>query len=121
MICYNTEKHQMEVLLMNENHQSFFKGSGGRIVITIIFTVVIWGLVLGGVAARIPILTAIIAIVCAYFGWRILNTIQPSMFLWMSWVGWLFYFVFKFLLAVVIGLFVAPFSLGKIISEKIRN
>ncbi len=106
---------------MNENQKSFLKGSGGRIVITIIFAVIIWGLVLGGVAAEIPILTAIIAAVCAYFGWRILNAIQPSMFLWMSWVGWLFYFVFKFLLSVVIGLFVAPFSLGKTISDKIRG
>lgn len=106
---------------MNENQTSFFKGSGGRIIITIICAVVIWGLVLSGVAADIPAITVIIAGICAYFGWKVLNVIQPSMFLWMSWVGWLFYFFIKFFLSVAIGLFVAPFSLGKTISDKMRN
>ncbi len=106
---------------MDPNQQSFFKGTGGRVVITIIFAVIIWGLVLCGAAAEIPEITAVLAIVCAFFGWRVLNAIQPAMFLWMSWVGWLFYFAIKFFLAVVIGLFVAPFSLGKTISDKIRG
>ena len=47
------------------------------------------------------------------YGWAILNSITPSMFLWMSWVGWLIYFFIKLLLAYVIGLIALPIKLIK--------
>ena len=51
------------------------------------------------------------------YGWAILNRITPSMFLWMSWVGWLIYFGIKLVLAYVIGLIALPIKLIKWISE----
>ncbi|MBQ3203346.1 MAG: hypothetical protein IJB36_06875 [Clostridia bacterium] len=51
------------------------------------------------------------------YGWAILNRMTPSMFLWMSWVGWLIYFFIKLLLAYVIGLIALPIKLIKWIVE----
>lgn len=51
------------------------------------------------------------------YGWAILNLITPSMFLWMSWVGWLIYFFIKFLLAYFIGLIALPIKLIKWITQ----
>ena len=54
------------------------------------------------------------------YGWAILNRITPSMFLWMSWVGWLIYFFIKFLLAYFIGIIALPIKLFLWISELVR-
>lgn len=51
------------------------------------------------------------------YGWAILNSITPSMFLWMSWVGWLIYFFIKLLLAYAIGLVALPIKIIKWIVE----
>jgi len=47
------------------------------------------------------------------------NKIQPTMFLWMLLMGWLVYFLIKFFLSAVVGLFVAPFVIGKFIGTKL--
>ena len=52
-----------------------------------------------------------------FFGWRALNRIQPSMFLWMNFTGWMIYFVVKVILAIAVGLFVAPYQIAKAISN----
>lgn len=44
-------------------------------------------------------------------GWRFLNRITPSMFLWMPLVGWIIYFFIKLTLSYFIGLFVLPVTL----------
>jgi hypothetical protein len=49
------------------------------------------------------------------WGWSILNNITPSMFLFLSWFGWLMYFFIKFALSVLIGMFVTPYKIYKII------
>lgn len=41
---------------------------------------------------------------CVPYGWHFLNKITPSMFLWMSWFGWVVYFLLKFFLSVFVGL-----------------
>jgi len=51
------------------------------------------------------------------YGWAILNAITPSMFLWLSWVGWIIYFLIKLLLAYFIGLIALPIKLIKWIIE----
>lgn len=51
------------------------------------------------------------------YGWSVLNKIQPSMFLWLTWVGWLVYFFIKLILAYVIGLVALPIKLIKWIKE----
>ena len=97
-----------------QNNTGFFKGSGGRVLITVISALIIWGLMfLFIMYLDFAPVTLIIAGVCAFFGWRALNRIQPSMFIWMPLAGWFFYIFIKFFLAMVIGLFVAPFIIGR--------
>lgn len=57
------------------------------------------------------------------YGWAILNRITPAMFLWMSWVGWLIYFLVKFLVSYIIGVVALPIKLFQWISEivKVKN
>ncbi|WP_194608317.1 FHA domain-containing protein [Clostridium vitabionis] len=55
---------------------------------------------------------AIAAICVLVIGWRMINRIQPVMFLWMPMVGWIFYFTFKSVLAILVGSFVAPYRLA---------
>lgn len=65
---------------------------------------------------------AFIAILlCGYFGWRALNRITPSMFLIGNMDFWVAYFVVKGIFAAMIGMFVAPFQIGKMISGWINN
>ncbi|MCB2339061.1 DUF2180 family protein [Clostridium estertheticum] len=49
------------------------------------------------------------------WGWSILSKITPNMFLFMSWIGWLIYFMVKLAIAVLIGMFVTPYKIYKII------
>jgi B-box zinc finger. len=49
------------------------------------------------------------------WGWSILTKITPSMFLFMSWIGWLIYFLVKLMLSMLIGMFVTPYKIYKII------
>lgn len=57
------------------------------------------------------------------YGWAILNRITPAMFLWMSWVGWLIYFLVKLLISYIIGVVALPIKLFQWISEivKVKN
>lgn len=54
------------------------------------------------------------------WGWSILTKITPNMFLFLSWVGWLVYFLIKFTIAALIGMFVTPYKIYKIISGLIQ-
>jgi len=51
------------------------------------------------------------------YGWSILNSITPSMFLWMSWVGWIIYYGIKLVLAYFIGLVALPIKIFKWVTE----
>lgn len=52
--------------------------------------------------------SVLIYLIFAFFGWKSLNKIQPSMFIWMPFIGWIIYFLIKFLLSTIVGLFVTP-------------
>lgn len=60
-------------------------------------------------------------IIFAYFcagipwGWSILTNITPSIFLFLPWIGWLIYFIVKLTISMIIGMFVTPFKIYKII------
>ena len=62
-----------------------------------------FGLVLGWVTAGVP------------WGWKIITFIQPRMFLFLSFFGWLIYFLIKFILAYFIGIVALPIGLVKMI------
>lgn len=51
------------------------------------------------------------------FGWSILTGITPSMFVWMPLMGWVIYFIVKFLIAYIIGIFVLPYKIYKYVTE----
>jgi hypothetical protein len=99
----------------------FLSSSVGKWVLTLVFALIIWGALFG--IANTGSDAGIISfyLILAFFGWRALNRIQPSMFLWLSWTGWLAYFMIKFVLSVLIGVIVAPYQIGKFIAEKINE
>lgn len=101
--------------------KAFFASSVGRITLTLIFAVVIYGVIFAVTAADSEYIALIICALCGYFGWKSLSRIQPSMFLWMSIAGWIVYFFIKGVLSIIIGVFIAPFAIGKKISDRISN
>lgn len=100
--------------------ENFFKSNAGRYVITAIACIVIWGIIFA-IGVWQSDATPIMAFVCVFFGWKALNRIQPAMFLWGTANGWLLYVCIKFSLSLAIGMFVAPFVIGKMIGEGIHN
>lgn len=61
------------------------------------------GLGLGYIFAGIP------------WGWKVVTFIQPRMFLFLSFIGWVFYFVIKLGIAGFVGLIALPIGLIKLI------
>lgn len=49
------------------------------------------------------------------WGWSILTKITPRMFLFMSWIGWVIYFFVKCMLSAMIGMFVTPYRIYKVV------
>ncbi len=68
-----------------------------------------------------PIVAVILAIVVSYYGWQALSKITPNFFLIMPIGAWVAYYVVKGVLAFFLGVFVAPFIIGKRIALKISN
>lgn len=99
----------------------FLTSSIGRWVLTLFFALIIWGTLFGVANSGSDAGIMIFFGVCGIFGWKALNKVQPSMFLWLSWAGWLIYFAIKFILSVLIGVVVAPYQIGKFIAEKISE
>ena len=112
---------------MNEENKNskgareFFASKAGRIVMSLFFAFVVYTLMIVLTASNNGTIAIGLAILCGYFGWKALSMIQPSMFLWLSFVGWIMYFVIKGLIAVFIGVFVTPFMLGKKISDLVAE
>lgn len=67
------------------------------------------------------ILGLILAALLGYFGWQSLNRIRSDIFLFMPIVGWVVYFIFKGILSILIGIFVAPFVIAKKITAAIQG
>lgn len=111
-----------------EEKKTFWKSSSARWVITAILYIVVFGGALfcdAFLSTYLPdgfeLLVIIPGAVFAYFGWKALNRIQPSMFLWMSWTGWFIYVFVKFFLSLLIGMFVTPWVLGRNIANYIQQ
>lgn len=100
----------------------FFAGFMGRVVLTVIFYLVIWGAMLAFISAfDAPIFAVIFAVVFIYFGWKALSRITPEVFVIMPVGSWIAYFIIKGFLAFFLGVFVAPFVLGKALSCKVAD
>lgn len=101
-------------------NKEFFKTQNGRRVITGICCLILWGIT-GAIWTSNSNAAIVVMLLCAVFGWQALTRIQPAMFVWMPIFGWFVYFFVKFLLAALIGFFVAPYMLGKQISAAISD
>lgn len=90
-------------------------------IIAGILSTIIW-IVLLGIVSYFSAETEnmFLYLVFAFFGWGALNRIQPAMFIWMPLVGWLIYFFIKFILSVLIGVFVAPYVIGKKVTQLVN-
>ncbi len=99
-------------------NKAFWGSKSGLAIITVVCYVLIWSLILA-LGSSETNLAWLGIIPCAFFGWRSLNRIQPTMFLWLSFVGWIIYFFVKLLLSVVVGIFVAPYYIGRWLAERI--
>lgn len=95
-----------------EKAKDFFRSPVGGYIIIVLCFAVIWGITLALWLSETGV-ASVVVLICAIFGWKSLNQIQPVMFLWLSFVGWIIYFVVKFILAALVGLFVTPWMLGK--------
>lgn len=108
---------------MNEE-QKFFSTTQGKFVIYLITYLVYLAIILiiGAVCGNSdsPLLSVIFFVLWGICGWKFLTKIQPSMFLFMPIGGWIAYFVIKGLLALLIGLFVAPAYIAKLIINRLN-
>jgi len=107
---------------MHSKNPSFMQGPGGRILVTVASIVIIWGLIYLALAIDFPPLGIAVVALCVYFGWRALNNLQDTLLSRLIVIlpigGWVIFLVIKFLLAAMIGLFVAPFVLGRKVGER---
>ena len=81
---------------------------------------------MGGILAFLsifdaPIIAVIFAVAFIYFGWKALSRITPEIFVIMPVGGWIAYYVVKGFLSFFLGVFVAPFIIGKALSKKISD
>lgn len=100
----------------------FLCSSIGKVLLIIILYCTIFGCL--SIVASIEgteIIGGIVAIICAVFGWKALDKIQPRIFLFMPIIGWVIYVAVKGTLSVFIGLFVAPFIISKKLTEIIQS
>ena len=104
-----------------QGFKGFLASSVGRIALTVVFAVVIYGLLFAVTASNNEYLALVIIVICGYFGWKALARIQPSMFLWMSIAGWIVYFIIKAVMSALIGVFIAPFVIGKKLSDTVAS
>jgi hypothetical protein len=106
----------------NKNKFLRFLTSGiGRTIITIIVAVIIYPIIIACLNSNSDVILAIVLLVCAVFGWKSLNKITPEIFIWMSFAAWGTYLIVKGLLSIIIGAFVTPFVVGKLVASKATN
>ena len=99
---------------------------GGRALMIFLMYLAVFGIF--GIIASIvnanpslQIIVYIYVIVFAFFGWKALNRIQPSFFIVLPIIGWIVYFLLKFFLATLVGMFVTPFIISKKIVSSLQN
>lgn len=101
--------------------KSFLLSGFGQAGMIVLFYIIIWGIMLLLTRIQAPVVALIYIAVFTYFGWKALNRITPDMFLWMPLKGWIIYFTVKFILSIIIGMFVAPFQIAKMITAAIQK
>ncbi len=101
--------------------KEFILSAVGRVIIFVVCYAVVFGLILGASALENPVIVMIVMIPLIIFGWRFINWITPSMFIWMSWTGWLIYFIIKLMVSVLLGAFIVPYHAAKYVLSIFDN
>lgn len=104
-----------------EKLKAFLASTLGRIVVTIVAAVVIYGVLLLVANNGNTTVALIVFVICTYFGWKALNFITPNVFLIMPVGRWITYYLIKGVVSFFIGCFVAPFQIGKLISDAVAD
>lgn len=109
---------------MNKGFKDFITSPGGTIVLIIVMYIVFFAIEFAllsfATSQESEILILIWWVLMGIFGWRILTGIQPEMFVIASMNAWIVYFIIKGVLAALIGIFVAPYVVSKLIIERIQ-
>lgn len=100
--------------------REFLKTGGGKITL-IVSIYVLYFLIMSFIGSlnlehstAVGIISLLVA-VWGYFGWKSISFIQPKIFLIMPVVGWVVYFTIKAILGVLLGIFVLPYQIAKLI------
>ncbi len=101
--------------------KEFLCSKGGYYGMIAVLYAIIWGIMVALTATDSTVIAFIYMAVFSYFGWKALNRITPDIFLFMPLIGWVIYFVAKFILAIIVGMFVAPFQIAKKISSSVQE
>ena len=54
-----------------------------------------------------------------FWGWKVISFIQPKMFLFLPIIGWVFYFLIKILLSMIVGIVAMPVGIISIIIKHV--
>lgn len=106
----------------NTDFREFLLSKTGKIAIVAVMYLVIFLLEVFFIGVLdSEIIGLIFAILLGFFGWKALGKVKPDIFLIMPIVGWILYFVFKGILSVLIGMFVAPFEIAKKVTATLQE
>ncbi|MBO5104153.1 MAG: hypothetical protein J6B74_03715 [Ruminococcus sp.] len=92
-----------------------------KIIIFLISYVVTFGIValVAGLASSAGEGIAIVFLtVLTIFGWRFINFITPSYFIWLPLAGWVIYIIVKCIVSAFLGIFIIPYHVAKMIIER---
>ncbi len=105
--------------------REFLKTGGGKFTL-IVGIYIIYFLMMAligslnlGESTVTGIIGIVLFVVWGYFGWKSISFIQPNIFLIMPIVGWIIYFTIKAFLGVILGIFVLPYQIAKLILNRI--
>ncbi len=104
-----------------EKIKSFINSTFGKVVITVFFMIIIYGALLLCVSTDNPVLIVPIGLACLVFGWKTIGETNPFLMIFASGNFMIFYYIFKIMLSLLIGYFVAPFQLSRMITRYISS
>lgn len=101
--------------------KNFFTSTMGKIVITAVLMLIIYGAIILISTSSLPILIIPLGLALLVFGWKTIGPTNPFLVIFASGNFLIFYYIFKVFIAFFIGYFVAPFKLSKIIVNAISS
>ena len=97
----------------------------GQHLLTALFTVIAWMMMVGLMALGNPAIILAVFIVCGFFGWPKLYKLTPSLFIFavifISWTKLAIYGLVKAILSVLAGFFIVPYLIGRKLSDRLQK